>query len=128
MSSRGSLAKNGHVTNKDYETIRITENGVKILNGIGNNHSLPELSHSPNSIYAKLKDDGTLHELRFFNSEGYPVFEIANHPEPRLNGGDRKTNVLHIHTFDGMNRNPAMHMDNKTKVKYYRYLKEFDLI
>ncbi len=128
MSSRGSLAKNGHITNKDYRTIKVTETGVKILKGIRNNHSLPELSHSANSIYAKLKNDGRLHELRFFDSYGYPFFEIAYHPEPRLNDGDRETNVLHFHTFKGLNRNEAILLNEKIKLKYYKYLKEFNLI
>lgn len=122
------MAKNGHITNKDYQTIKVTETGVKILKGIGSNHSLPELSHSANSIYAKLKKDGTLHELRFFDSHGYPFFEIAYHPEPKLNGGDRKINILHFHTFKGLNRNKAILLDEKIKLKYCKYLKEFNLI
>lgn len=128
MSSKGTAAENGHITDSDYKTIKITDNGVKILIGLHNNHSLPELSHSPNSIYAKLKNDGTLHEMRFFDSNGYPYIEIAYHPEPKLNNGNRVENVLHFHTFDSLNRNDAQILTEDYKVKYYKYLKEFDLI
>lgn len=130
MSSRGSVAKYGHITTKDYYTERITENGVKILIGYGNNHSLPEMAHTPNSIYAKLKDDGkTLHEMRFFNEEGMPIIEIAYHPEPKINNKNRDDNILHFHEFDGLTRSQPKRMDlnNEIKEKYKIYLKEFDL-
>ena len=55
MASRGSKAKNGHVTTDEYSTESVTKTGVKILKGKGRNHSLPDYSHSPSSIYAKLK-------------------------------------------------------------------------
>lgn len=130
MSSRGSVAKHGFVTTKDYYTERITENGVKILIGNGNNHSLPEMAHSPNSIYAKLKDDGkTLHEMRFFDEKGMPIIELAYHPEPNINNGDRDNDILHFHQFDSLTRLPAKRMDlhQEIKEKYKDYLKEFDL-
>ena len=131
MSSRGSFARNGHITNCEYTTKNITSSGVKILIGIGNNHSLPEYSHTPNSIYAKLKKDGvTLHELRFFNEKGFPVFEIAYHPESKINNGNKKDSIVHFHFFDGINRYPkAYRMDEypEIKEKYKKYLKEFNL-
>ncbi len=128
MSSRGALAKFGYITTKDYNILRVTESGVKILVGIGNNHSLPELAHTPNSIYAKLKEDGiTLHELRFFDEKGYPIFEIAYHPEPVINNRNRETSIVHYHTFNGLTRKPANLIDDSIKEKYKEYLKEFDL-
>ena len=65
MSSRGSIAKNGHVANHEYDTKSITPSGVKILSGRSKQyHSLPDYSHSPNAAYAKMKpDEKTLHEL-----------------------------------------------------------------
>lgn len=130
MSSRGSVARYGNIPNKDYYTDKITENGVKILKGLRNNHSLPEIAHTPNSIYAKLKDDGvTLHEMRFFDEKGYPFIEMAYHPEPKINNGDRETDILHFHYFDGLTRLPAKRMDlyKEIKEKYKKYLEEFDL-
>lgn len=126
MASRGSEAKNGHVTTDEYSTESVTENGVKILKGNGRNHSLPDYSHSPNSVYAKLKKDGTLHEMRFYDSKGNPVLEIAHHGEPNLNRGN-KDPIVHYHTYDGLARSPAARMTGEIKEKYAKYLKEFDL-
>lgn len=129
MSSRGSLAKNGHITTNEYRTIEITELEVKILEGLDNNHSLPDYSHTPNSIYAKLKSDGkTLHEMRFYDEKGNPIIEIAYHPEPNINNGNRE-NVVHYHLFDGLNRSePTLVKTHpEIKEKYKKYLKEFDL-
>ena len=69
MSSRGSVARNGHVTTHEYDTSRVTSSGVKILSGSSKKyHSLPDYSHSPNAAYAKMKPDGkTLHELRIYD-------------------------------------------------------------
>ncbi len=130
MSSRGAIVKCGFVTTDDYKIIKVTKTGVKILAGLKNNHSLPELSHSPNAIYAKLKDDGvTLHEMRFFDEKGMPIIEIAYHPEPNLNNNDRETNIVHFHLFKGLKRDkPVRIKDNSIiKEKYKKYLKEFEL-
>ncbi len=126
MASRGSRAKNGHVTTDEYSTESVTENGVKVLKGKGNNHSLPDYSHSSNSVYAKLKRDGTLHEIRFYDSNGNPVLEIAYHGEPKLNHGN-KDPVVHFHTYVGLVRSPAVRITSEIKEKYAKYLKEFGL-
>ena len=131
MSSRGSAIKNGHVTSTEYETLKTTQHGVKILKGLDNNHSLPDFAHTPNSIYAKMKYYGeTIHEMRFYDKNGYPIIEIAYHPEPKINAGNREKNIVHFHTFTGVNRNPhAYRMDKNPdiKEKYKIYLKEFKL-
>jgi len=131
MSSRGSKTKNGHITTNEYYTEKTTLTGVKILIGYGNNHSLPDYAHTPGSIYAKMKYDGvTLHEMRFYDKNGYPILEIAYHPESAINNGDREHDILHYHTFIGINRNKkAFRMDEQpdVKEKYKEYLKEFNL-
>ncbi len=126
MASRGSKAKNGHVTTDEYSTESVTENGVKILKGNGNNHSLPDYSHSVNSVYAKLGKDGSLREMRFYDSHGNPVSEIAYHGEPKLNHG-KKEPIVHYHTYEGLVRSPAVRITDEIKDKYAIYLKEFDL-
>ena len=128
MSSRGTFAKYGYPTNKEYKTIKVTNSGAKILIGIDKNHSMPELSHSPNAVYVKLKKDNkTLHEIKIFNEFNYPVIEIGFHPEAKLNNGDRMTNILHYHTFNGIDRSNAYYMNDIIKEKYKIYLKEFGL-
>ena len=130
MSSRGSVIKNGHITTSEYKTNKVTSHGVKILEGYGNNHSLPDYAHTPNSIYAKLKKDKkTLHEMRFYDEKGYPIIEIAYHPEPPINNGS-KAPVVHFHMLDErLNRYYKDTIKNHPdiKEKYLDYLKEFDL-
>lgn len=126
MSSRGSVAKNGHVTTDNYNTVSYVLD-AKVLSGNGNNHSLPDYSHSKNTAYIKLKPDGTLHEIRFYGDNNTPIIEIAFHPEPQLNNGDKKYSVLHYHTFNGLDRSKAQAMTKSIKEKYKDYLKEFGL-
>ena len=126
MGSRGAVAKYGYVTDLDYHTVKVTESGVKILKGYGNNHSLPELAHTPNSIYARFKDD-EFYEMRFFNNKGYPIIEIAYHPEPKINNGDKQQKILHFHVYNGLERKDAEMMNDDIKEKYSKFLKEFDL-
>ncbi len=129
MSSRGAVAKLGYVPMDAYITVKILESGAKVLEGLSGHHSLPEISHSPNSVYVKIKKDGlTLHEMRFFDENSNVYFEIGYHPEPNLNNKDRNENILHFHYYDKyLNRSDAIIMDKATKEKYKIYLKEFDL-
>jgi len=132
MSSRGSFAKNGHVTTIEYKTIFKNETlNMEILQGTSKQfHTLPDYSHSPNMVYVKLKDDEvTLHEMRFYDSNCNPIIEIAYHPEPKINNGDMRTNILHYHIYKGLIRGNAIRMDEhpEMSVKYADYLKEFDL-
>lgn len=131
MASRGSAAKNGHVGTSEYKTVSITNTGAKILEGYDKqHHSLPDYSHTPNSVYVKLKKDGkTLHELRIYDSNGNPVIEIAYHPEPAINNGSYD-DVVHFHFFK---KNLDRVLGGRVrdypdiKEKYAKYLKEFGL-
>lgn len=131
MSSRGSYAMNGHVTTTEYKTTGTSNSGAKKLVGTSRqNHSLPDYAHSPNAVYVKYKKDGkTVHEIRIYDENGKPIIEIAYHPEPKLNNGDRETNIVHFHTFDGLTRKDAIRIESQPNVKerYKNILKEFDL-
>ncbi len=37
--------------------------------------------------------------MRIYDEQHYLIKEIAYHPEPQLNNGNRKENVLHIHEY-----------------------------
>lgn len=93
MGGRGSYAAGNNVE-YTYKTVGLVD-GVKILQGIGNKHGLPESSHS-SEAYIKLKPDGTFHEMRFYNKEHVLYMEIAYHPEQALTG-NRHTPILHYH-------------------------------
>lgn len=96
MGGRGTFAS-GNKVKYTYTTIGDIE-GVKILQGINGKHSLPEEAHS-SSAYIKLKPDGTFHEMRIYDKDHYLIKEIAYHPEPKLNGGNKSENILHIHEY-----------------------------
>ena len=122
MGGRGTFAA-GNPVPYSYETVgRIDE--IKVLQGINGKHSLPEEAHS-SEAYIKLKPDGTFHEMRIYDSDHYLVKEIAYHPEPEINGGNRVDNVLHIHEYqrDNFQNRPPRKMTDAEFKKYKKYLK-----
>ena len=105
-------------------------NGVKILKGIegSGKHGLPEEAHSSRA-YIKLKTDGTFHEMRIYDEQHYLIKEIAYHPEPQLNNGNRKENVLHIHEYqrDNFKDRTSRLLKREEIEKYKKYLKGVNL-
>ncbi len=121
MGGRGTFAKGKSVA-YTFETVDTIE-GVKVLKGINGKHGLPEEAHS-SLAYISLKPDGTFHEIRIYDSEHYLVKEIAYHPEPKLNNGNRVENVLHVHDYQRDNfkdRDPHL----ITRDEYNKYKKYF---
>ncbi len=96
MGGRGTFASGNNVA-YTYETVGNIE-GIKVLQGTGGKHALPESSHS-SEAYIKLKPDGTFHEMRIYDKNHVLTMEIAYHPEKPLTG-DNHTNILHYHTYD----------------------------
>lgn len=94
MGGRGTYAagKNAPFT---YRTVGVFH-GIKVLEGIGGKHNLPEESHS-SPAYAKLHKDGNLQMLRFYDKDKYLVLEIGYHREPSLTGHYEP--VYHIHEY-----------------------------
>lgn len=126
MGGRGTFASGNNVT-YNYETVGKIE-GVKVLKGLNGKHGLPEEAHS-SYAYIKLKPDNTFHEMRIYDKDHYLVKEIAYHPEPRLNNGNRTENVLHIHMYKRNNfndRQPRL-LTKKEIAKYKKYLKGVNL-
>ena len=116
MSSRGSKIRNGHVTTSEFKTVKEIYDG-KVLIGTGNNHGLPDYSHTPGSVYIKENPDGTFRELRKYDEKGFPVIEIGYHPEPNLTG-NRSEKVLHYHTFD---KKLGRHLGGRVSKKSHIY-------
>ncbi len=122
MGGRGTFASGRNVA-YTYETVGAIE-GVKILKGINGKHSLPEESHSSDA-YIKLKPDGTFHEMRIYDKNHYLVKEIAYHPEPRINSGNKSENILHVHDYSRDNfkdRTPRLLTPEEVKA-YKKYFK-----
>lgn len=123
MGGRGTYASGNPVPYK-YKSVGSIE-GIKVLEGIdGAKHNLPEEAHS-SSAYIRLKPNGTFHEMRFYDKDHYLIKEIAYHPEPKLNNGNRQENVLHVHEYpekdNFMNRPPR----RITQAEYQKYKKYF---
>ena len=122
MGGRGTFAA-GNPVPYSYQTVDTIE-GVKVLVGVNGKHGLPEEAHS-SSAYIKLKPDGTFHEMRIYDKDHYLVKEIAYHPEPALNGENRRDNVLHIHEYKRDNfkdRSPRLLTVDEIK-QFKKYLK-----
>lgn len=119
MGGRGTFAA-GNEVDYTYETVDFID-GVKVLKGLNGKHGLPEEAHL-STAYIKLKPDGTFHEMRIYDEQHYLVKEIAYHPEPQLNNGNRKENILHIHEYqkdnfkdrkpDSLNRKKLRYTEN----------------
>ncbi len=128
MSSRGSFARNGRIMDEEYKTIEILRQGEKIIEGIGRqNHSMPDYSHSSNSIYIIYKK-GCFHAMRIYDEDHMPIIEIAYHPEPVLNNGDREHGIWHMHKYTkgSIERNNAELISDEVKIKYKEYLEDIE--
>jgi hypothetical protein len=133
MASRGSKAKNGHVTGDEYmlKDGKMVYDAKVLIGRTKQQHGLPDFSRSPNSKYIKENPDGTFREMRIFDASGYPIIEIGYPPEPKLTG-NRHVYVLHFHVFDSdLNReligrlSPTENAD--VYEQYRKYLEEYGL-
>ena len=105
---------------------------AKVLTGnTKQQHSLPDYAHSPNSKYIMENPDGSFREMRVYDDSGFPIIEIAYHPEQKLTR-NRHTKVLHYHTFGpDLKRTPAEEISESKHADIYetykKYLKEYGL-
>ena len=79
-----------------YKTVG-TFHGIKVLEGTGHRHGLPEEAHT-SAAYVKLAHDGNLLMLRLYDKDKFLTTEIGFHSEPKLTGHYRP--VYHIHFYD----------------------------
>lgn len=94
--------------------------GVKVLEGTGGLHKLPEEAHSSDA-YVQLFPDGNLQMLRFYDKDHFLTAEIGFHPEPQLTGHSRS--VYHIHFYDRkFHRTDARLLTPVEIEKYEKYL------
>lgn len=119
MGGRGTFAA-GNVVDYVYETVDKIE-GVKVLAGLNGKHGLPEEAHSSNA-YIKLKSDGTFHEMRIYDKDHYLVFELAYHPEPKVDPSRKP--VLHYHLYNrNFERTNAIKATKSMKKHFKKLLK-----
>lgn len=120
MGGRGTYASGRKDVKATYRTVGYV-NGVKVLEGTGNQHGLPAESHS-SSAYVKLYPDGTFHEIRFYDKDHYLKQEVAYHPETGLDPSRKP--IVHIHEYkrDNFRDRPPRLL---TKEEYNFYKKYF---
>ncbi len=63
--------------------------------------------------------------MRIYDKEHYLVKEIAYHPEPGLNNGNRSENILHVHEYqrDNFKDRKARLITESEYKKYKKYFK-----
>lgn len=125
MSSRGSFAKNGRITDEEYVTTSILTHGEKVIEGLGKNHSMPDYSHSVKAVYV-INKKGVFHAMRIYGEDHMPIIEIAYHPEPNLNNRDREHSIWHMHVYKkgDLKHNDAELISDEVKKKYKDYLED----
>lgn len=80
-----------------------------------------EEAHSSRA-YIKLKPDGTFHEMRFYDEDHYLRYEIAYHPEPKLDPSRKP--VLHYHWYDrNFKRTKAQKLSETAKRHFQKYFR-----
>lgn len=99
MASRGSIARNGRYMDDEYETVEVLPHGEEVLEGNGRSHSMPDYSHSANSIYIVKDELGRFRAMRVYDENHMPIIEIAHHPESKINHGNRKDPIWHMHVY-----------------------------
>ena len=119
MGGRGTYAAGRNVP-FTYKTVGMFH-GIKVLEGMGGKHALPEEAHS-SLAYAKLHKDGNLQMLRFYDRDKFLVLEIGYHPAPELTG--HRDPVYHIHEYKRGNFNdrPSRLFTDEDLEKYGKYL------
>lgn len=121
MGGRGTYAAKKNVE-KTFKTVGFVDD-VKILEGLNGKHGLPEESHTSNA-YIQLYRNGTFKTMRIYDDSHFLVYEIAYHPEPNLNNGNRKERVLHIHEYnhrDNFKVRPSRRLTKEEIEKYKKY-------
>lgn len=121
MGGRGTYAAGNNVE-MTFKTVGFIE-GLKVLEGIGGKHGLPEESHSSNA-YIQLYRDGTFKTMRIYGDDHYLKHEIAYHPEPSLNNGNTRERVLHIHEYPqkgNFELRPSRLLTDEEKRKYGKF-------
>jgi hypothetical protein len=119
MGGRGTYAA-GREAPFSYKTVG-TFHGVKVLEGVGGKHNLPEEAHS-SFAYAKLHKDGNLQMLRFYDKDKYLVMEIGYHPVPELTGHRIPTYHIHEYKRDNFSGRMPRLLTVEEIIKFGKYL------
>ena len=93
MGGTKSFDVHGALIDKQYRTIREVD-GIKILEHIGNSQNTPNLSKSPNSVYAKFDEKyKTVNQITVYRSDRTKLKDI----DIGHNHGKYKKTDIHVH-------------------------------
>ena len=120
MGGRGTYAAGNMSQPFTYKTVG-RFHGIKVLEGLGGKHNLPEEAHS-SLAYAKLFKDGNLKMLRFYDKDKYLVMEIGYHAESTLTGHRRPVYHIHEYSRGNFNDRPPRLFTKDDIEKYGKYL------
>ena len=120
MGGRGTYAAGNMSQPFTYKTVG-RFHGIKVLEGLGGKHNLPEEAHS-SLAYAKLFKDGNLQMLRFYDKDKYLVMEIGYHAESTLTGHRRPVYHIHEYSRGNFNDRPPRLFTKDDIEKYGKYL------
>lgn len=102
-----------------FKTVGLFQD-VKVLQGVGGRHNLPEEAHS-SGAYAKLFKDGNPQMLRFYGKDRHLRLEIGFHAEPGLTG--HRGFVYHVHEYGSdFSRSKPRFLTQEEIRKYGKYL------
>ena len=64
--------------------------------------------------------------MRVYDEDHMPVIEIAFHPEPNLNGGNREHSIWHMHVYrrGDLKHNPAQFIKKEIEERYKDLLED----
>ncbi len=111
MGGRGTYAAGNNVP-FTYQTVGKV-NGIKVLQGIGGKHGLPEEAHT-SSAYISLHHDGRVKQLRLYNSNLTAKADI----EYSVHQGKFS---LHAHDYVGGVRQSARSLTSQEKKEYMKF-------
>lgn len=121
MGGRGTYAVGNNVP-FSYKMVDKIE-GVKVLQGTGQAHNLPEEAHS-SKAYIKVNSSGDFIRYREFNENKTARFDIDHHIESKITG-NRNERVFHIHFYnkDGVRDIVGRRLTNEEYEKYKKYFR-----
>lgn len=120
MGGRGTFASGKYDTPFVYRTVGLFH-GIKVLEGIGARHNLPEEAHT-SLAYAKLFKDGNLQMLRFYDKDKFLRIEIGYHPEPSLTGHRKPIYHIHEYTPGNFSSRPPRRFTKEDIMHFGKYL------
>ena len=120
MGSRGTYIKEGGFTEQQWHSTGLLH-GVKVLQrkDPSSRVGLPGLSNTPGTTYIAINQEGKFHQLRQYNDDRTPKFDIDYGIDTPLTGKSRR--AIHVHEYvDGV-RGKGRFLTDQEYAKYKKY-------